>query len=284
MENGFPVLTDSFLAGQDILYTQFNDVEFYVEDESQENFYFNVLRRTFPDIRFEKIFPLNGKTNVKNAARATIGSKRKIYIVDLDFDEILGVKENLANLFYLERYSIENYLLNKNAIFELIREKDPRLKNQDIEAKFNYESLLANSCTCLVELASSFIIIQKHALGLQYFGLNPARDFDFTITKPAYRNRFVREFFDDVEAKLKAINKRYTLNGQKKKLKVHFNTTEKALANIPGKYLLHIIKNRLEGLSLISSISLDSFTYKLSKEVDAAELNYLKVNVTEYMK
>lgn len=284
MENGFPTLTDSFLAGQDILYAQFNDIEFYVEDQSQEHFYFNVLKRIFPDIKFEKIFPLNGKTNVKNAARTTIGNKKKIYIVDLDFDEILGIKENIDNLFYLEKYSIENHLFAKSAIFELIREKDSKIKNHEIEAKFNYQDLLSVSCHCLVELASAFVLIQKYSLGEKYFGLNPARDFDFTTAKPTYRNNFIKQFFDDIEVALKLVNRRFTLNAQIKKLKTHFNTLERALANIPGKYLLHIVQNRLESLSLISNVSLDSFTYKLSKEINDDELNYLKISVTNYMK
>lgn len=284
MENGFPTLTDSFLAGQDILYAQFNDVEFYVEDESQEHFYFNILKKIFPDIKFEKIFPLNGKKNVKDAARVTIGNKKKIYIVDLDFDEILGIKENLDNLFYLKKYSIENHLIEKNAIFEIIREKDSKLKNHEIEAKFNYKKLLSASCHCLAELASSFYLIQKYSLGESYFGLNPARDFDFTTAKPAYRNTFITQYFTEVEAALKVIDNRFTLNAQIKKVKKNFNTLEKALANVPGKYLLNVIKNRLENLSLISNVSLESFTYKLSKEVDTNELEYLKIRITKYMK
>ena len=88
MEEGFPELTDSFLAGQDILYKQFNDVEFYVEDFEQEHLYYNILKNLFPDVQFEKIFPLNGKKNVIDASKLTIDSKTKIYIVDLDFDKI----------------------------------------------------------------------------------------------------------------------------------------------------------------------------------------------------
>jgi hypothetical protein len=90
MNSGFPELTDSFLSGQDILYTQFNDIEFFVEDTEQEHFYFNILKKLFPDLKFEKIFPLNGKKNVSDAAILNIGNNKKVYIVDLDFDHILN--------------------------------------------------------------------------------------------------------------------------------------------------------------------------------------------------
>ncbi|OFY86503.1 MAG: hypothetical protein A3F72_15070 [Bacteroidetes bacterium RIFCSPLOWO2_12_FULL_35_15] len=83
---------------------------------------------------------------------------------------------------------------------------------------------------------------------------------------------------------LKNINRKFTLKSQIKKLKSHFKTLEIALSNIPGKYLLNLIKSRLENLSLIFQLNLDSFTYKLSKEVDISELNYLKSRVINYIK
>jgi len=284
MTDGFPELTDSFLAGQDILYSQFNDVEFYVEDTRQEHFYFNILKKIFPDLQFEKIFPLNGKKNVKDAAKLTVGSKKKIYIVDLDFDSILGLKENVANLFYLEKYSVENHLVSKKAIFELIREKNTKLKQHDIEALFNFQDLLYECKQLLSELTSCFILIQKYSLGEKYFGLNPARDFDFTTAKPKYKNNFIKQFFDSIEAALKTINKKFTLKGQIKSLKTNFKLLADALVIIPGKYLLNLIKSRLENFSLIWQVDLESFAYKLSKEADPREFEYLKVRVVNFMK
>ena len=37
MNTGFPELSDSFMAGQAIVYGQFNDIEFYVEDYEPEH-------------------------------------------------------------------------------------------------------------------------------------------------------------------------------------------------------------------------------------------------------
>src|SRR5581483_11148335 len=199
MKDGFPELIDSFLSGQDVLYGQFNEVNFYVEDVGQEHFYFNVFKKLFPDIQFDKIFPLNGKKNVKDAANLTVGDKKKIYIVDLDFDNILGLKEVIPNLFYLERYSIENYLISKKALFEVIREKNSRLKNQDIEKFVDYQVLLKECALLLLELSCTFILIQKYSLGIDYFGINPARDFDFSKPTPCYKNKFIKEYIDSVD-------------------------------------------------------------------------------------
>jgi hypothetical protein len=75
MSIGFPELTPAFLAGQDIFYTQFNDVDFYVEDINQENFYFEILKKIFSDIKFGKIFPLGGKQNVISDAKSEISER-----------------------------------------------------------------------------------------------------------------------------------------------------------------------------------------------------------------
>ncbi|MBZ4187436.1 DUF4435 domain-containing protein [Niabella beijingensis] len=283
MTDGFPELTDSFLSGQDILYAQFNEIEFYVEDVEQEHFYFNILRNLFPDIKFEKIFPLNGKSNVINGARMNTRDKRKIYLVDLDFDHILGTIEDVANLFYLKKYSIENYLCTKSAIYELIRSKTPKLKDADIDALFDLDSLLANCIYCLKELACSFIVIQKHQLQHYYYVLNVNRDFVFD-DPPVYRLNFVKDYLHEVEIRLKMKDRRFSLNSQINKFFKFFNVFTDALSNIPGKYILLFLKERLQSLKLINQMSMDTFTYSLSKDFESDELTYLRSCVVEYIK
>src|SRR6185437_17024386 len=120
---GLPEKTASFLLGQDILYQQFNDLDIYVEDENQENLYHSCLSKLLSTIRIEKIFPLRGKDNVIFESKLNIGNKRKIYIIVKDFDDILGKSIIQPNLFYLERYSIENYALEEKSIIALIIEE-----------------------------------------------------------------------------------------------------------------------------------------------------------------
>ncbi len=282
MNSGFPELSDSFLSGQDILYSQFNDINFYVEDTDQEHFYYNILRKLFPNLSFEKIFPLNGKDNVVIESKLTTGDKTKVYIVDLDFDEILGRKENEPNLFYLKRYSIENYLCHKTSIYEIIREKNPKLKDSEIDALFNFENLQKQWKILLSELSSTFIIIQKFSLGKEYFGINCPRDFDCASLPPTYKNNFLPTYLNEVETLLKNIDSRYTLNAQINRLKSNFRSLEKAIKNIPGKYILNLLKHQLERLGLINQISLESFTYKLSKDCHTNNLLYLRDEIKEY--
>jgi hypothetical protein len=284
MNHGFPELTSSFLAGQDLLYSQFNDIEFYIEDRGQEHLYFNILKKLFPKIKFEKIFPLNTKKDVKDSARLNRGNKKKIYIVDLDFDIILGKIEQIDNLFYLDRYSIENYLFARQHLYEIIRLKTPRLKNEQIDILYDYELLIRSAVKCLEELTCAFVIINKHDLGLDYYGISLPRDFDFSTGDAIYRMDFIKNYLNTVESTLKQKNGRYTLKGQIRGLKPHFRNLSTSLSTIPGKYILLFIKDRLQQLALISSQSLDSFTYSLSKEFDSSELDFLKIRIANFIK
>lgn len=282
MSSFFPELTPSFLAGQDLLYAQFNDVSFFVEDTDQEYLYFNILKRLFPNVKINKIFPLHGKGNLKNHAKAHIGDKQKIYIADLDFDEILENKEEIENVFYLNKYSIENYLIEKNGIYEIIREKNPRLKNIDISGIFSLNEILQICKRLLSELTCVFIIIQKHSLGKDYFGINPPRDFNIEPHNLGYKNSFVTDYLDEVEVLLRNIDRRFSLQAKCSQFKCHFRSIDNAMKNIPGKYILNLVKFQLVHLKLISDMTVDSFTYKLAKECDVNCFNDLREEILNY--
>ena len=282
IQEGFPELTDSFLEGQDIFYNQFNQINFYIEDTDQEHMYFNILKRLFQNIQLNKIFPLNGKANVINHAVRNLGDHTKVHIVDLDFDEILNSKTKLNNLFYLQKYSIENYFLTKNALLEIVREKNPKLKDWEIEALFDLNNFKNQSMVLLTELSCSFIVIQKFSLGKMYFGFNPPRDVNLNCSPPSYNNHFISDYFTEVETLLKEVDARLTLNAQIRKLKKHFRTVHDSLKNIPGEYLLKLFKYSLEKLRLSYQCSFESFCYKLSKECSISELEYLKTEIEKY--
>ncbi len=108
-----PMKTDNWLFAEDIFHYQFNEVLFYVEDYKQEEMYFCILKKLFKEIKFENIFPLNGKENVINNCKDNVNIKNKIYIVDKDFDDILEKIEIIPNLFYLDKYR-ENCIINCN--------------------------------------------------------------------------------------------------------------------------------------------------------------------------
>ncbi|MBK6481150.1 MAG: DUF4435 domain-containing protein [Saprospiraceae bacterium] len=203
MEFGFPEITDSFLIGQNIVYTQFNDIEFYVEDTEQENFYFEILKKLFPDIKFDKIFPLGGKPNVFTDASLNLGNKKKVYIVDLDFDEnFLEIKKTHQIMFYLEKYSIENYLLDFTAIKEIIIEQKPKIKHQEIQNTFDINSFYNECHSLFSDLLCYYLTIQKHELGIENVKCDTARFCDFTLVPATLKAIQITNYHNQIELAL----------------------------------------------------------------------------------
>ena len=112
-EESFPSFSVGYRDAQSVFYEQFNDVDFFVEDEEQENFYYSILNKLFPGVQIEKITPLRGKPHVIQHAKNNHAKRKSVYIVDKDFDDLLGKIYKQPNLFYLDKYSIENNLSKK---------------------------------------------------------------------------------------------------------------------------------------------------------------------------
>lgn len=180
MEDGLlPKRSLEGLAALDIFYDEFNDVHFFVEDEDQENLYEIILRRMFPELKIARIFPLGGKQAVLDHVPRidTGGTKpRSIYLVDKDFDDLLGAKVQKPMLFYLERYCIENYFTEPDAILEVVVESAPRLKRAEIAADLDLPSKLVEFIESLRPLFQLFYCVQRFALGLKNCSL-PAEKF-----------------------------------------------------------------------------------------------------------
>lgn len=280
---GFPELTNAFLSGQDLFYQQFNKINFYVEDTEQENLYYQILKKLFPDIDFDKIFPLNGKDNVQDAARENINYKNKVYIVDLDFDDILGSKLDLENLFYLERYSIENYLYDKESVWELIREKSPKLKDSDINAIVDYNILKSQWKPAFDKLSALFLIINKYSLPDSYYGIECHRDYLIEGDELSLKGSFIITYHESVKNSF--TNKHALLDFATafSDSILNFNNLEKVVVATPGKYILNLLKHQLRKEKLIDECELESFTYKLSKASSFESLFPIRDRIIDFI-
>ena len=89
-EESAPQFSDAYRQAESAFFQQFNEVDFYVEDEDQENFYFCILKKLLPEVRFENIFPHKGKARVIKHAVENQLPRKSIYVVDKDFDDVLG--------------------------------------------------------------------------------------------------------------------------------------------------------------------------------------------------
>lgn len=282
IEESFPKKGENYLLGQDIIWSQFNDINFYVEDIDQENFYFQVLNKLFPTIKINRIFPLGGKDLVIKEAKKSLRNKKKVFILDLDFDEILNKKESTKNLFYLRKYSIENYLIDSTAISELIREENPKIKSTELRAKFNLTDFAKECSSLFSSLSCHLLLINKYELGIPYLKIEPQRDCDFSSSTCCIKPSVTTPFFSQIENKLKVKQPRLKYSTQVAKHTKHFNSISKCMTNIPGKYLINLLKTTLKRLFSFCQTNIETFVYRLTKNCSLKELDYLRLEIIQY--
>ena len=166
----FPERSPHGLAALDVFFDDFNDVHFFVEDADQENLYEIVIGRMFPDITIARIFPLGGKSAVllhSQEPNTRVSAPRSVYLLDKDFDDLLGKIVHRENLFYLDRYCIENYLIDVTAIVEVVVETHPKLKRADISNRLEIDLKIPEITGSLRPLFELFFCAQYFSLDLK---------------------------------------------------------------------------------------------------------------------
>ncbi len=283
---GFPVISNSFLAGQDIVYGQFVDVSFYIEDIEQENFYYVILKNLFADVRFDKIFPLGGKTNVLAEAAIYANDKKRVYIVDKDFDDLLSSVVDIPNLFYLEKYSIENYLIDEEAIRKYIIEEKPRIRKSTIDSNLNFNNLLEESYNLFKDLTMLYLTTQQLDLGIINVSQKPDKFCAYNPTSQIRQDQF-SEYKNQVDLALKNFDANKNIDEEVTKNNVYFDeyfNSKDSLNNIPGKYIMSFIKRRIEFLFRLSKADSDSFIFRIAKNSSFDDLRFLYFQINQYLR
>jgi hypothetical protein len=111
-----------------IFFSNYNDIDIFIEDTAIESkkIFTEILRRVFKSsISIHSIFPLGPKSTVIRRWKSDQGKRKKmaIYIVDGDYDLATGPATLKApRLYRLNKYCIENYLIDYKAIAEVIND------------------------------------------------------------------------------------------------------------------------------------------------------------------
>jgi hypothetical protein len=284
VEESIPTKSNSYLKGQDIFYVQFNDIFFYIEDENQENFFFCILKKLFPSIRLGKIFPLGGKEIVLEESRKNTGNKSKVYIVDKDFDDILKRAENRANLFYLDRYSIENYLIENDSFIEYIISERPRIRRDSIISSFDLDNTILNIGITLRDLIILYILVQQHSLGIKNIDQNCERYINYNGVFTLKSDQFLI-YKSEVEEKLRTKDGRLSIERQMKIIKkaVLLESNDSYITHVPGKYLMKMIKFHIEHQLHIPSREIDSFNYRIAEKCSFNSLENFRTKINSFI-
>lgn len=165
-----PARSPDGLAALDVFYAGFNEINFYVEDAEQENLYEVILRSHFPSVRIDRIFPLGGKEAIRSHAehpQNNVIPAYRAYILDRDFDHLLQLQCDHPNVFYLDRFCIENYLLEEAALIEIVVESHPKIQRSKIVDQLRIQDVLNQTFASLRPLFICFAFTQRFGLALQ---------------------------------------------------------------------------------------------------------------------
>lgn len=275
-EISFPQRSQGGLAATDVFYRNYNEIYFYVEDAGQENLYFSALSKLFHDIDFAKIFPLGGKPNVLKHAKDDTNSSigKRVYILDKDFDDLLGTKENIPYVFYLDAFCVENYFLDEDAVVELVLESFPKLKRDDIREELSLDIVIPEIGESLKTLFALFFFVQLEKLEILNTSQKPEKFCKKGIlweTCPKCIENYLKEALDQCRAR--------SISKPDENILEDFRLcafrSAPTVNVVSGKFWLKMLFHYVKSKYTLSSITFDSFVFRVAKKCSLEELRYL---------
>jgi hypothetical protein len=285
IEQSIPRKSADYLLAESVFYEQFNEVQFYFEDNRKDEMYFLILKKLFPNVQFEKVFGLNGKKSVIDKAEKSTNRKNRIFIVDKDFDDLINIRRtDLKNLFYLERYSIENYFFEEESIKSFIISQLPNQNRKTI--RFKFTSVLTEIINKLKSLTCCFFVAHKNQIpNFQSCSLPLER-----FTKNLNSTEMDKLKVSDYKKKLRlglisvACLNNYITEMGNAKIKLGFD--DKVIFNhIPGKHaiklLIKILKRKYPN---IGNLEFNRVSYALADRCLFQALYPLRDSINSYLK
>lgn len=264
-----------------------NDITIYTEDTiTDKEFYITLLKRLMnDDVIINDIIQLGCKNTVINSCNSDNIRTGKIYIVDGDLDLIVGeTPSRISNLFILDSYCIENYLIDEASSVRLLYYND--VGNEDkIRRILSFDNWLSYNVQILIDLFLHLALSKKLDLGPE---LKNAHSFlksynNQTILDSVKVQIRIDELKNDIISKynsdgVSSPENEYEKNINELKNKWHYNTVN-YLKIVSGKdYLLPLLQFRLQHVIAKSKslFPIKSIKIFLAGHCDLDRLNSLR--------
>ena len=276
----FPTKSRNYLYAESVFHVQFNDVDFYVEDADKQSLYYSILSRLFPDVQIDRIFPLGGKPAVIHHAQNNRTRRKSVYILDKDFADLLGILVSLPTVVYLDRFCIENYILEPVAIWRFVVAERPTLTEHKVRTSLDIPEFIRTAIRDLRMLFFHFFMVQKHGFTLENCGMPVAR---FTRDNRQWDidEAKVRKYQKQVATKAAAVG--IDLSMERQRYSIDFEMQRRRLLgrNVSGKYLLTLLLRRICRLFSVRGTSLDSATFRLAEYCELSALRDFRAQVSK---
>lgn len=147
------------------LFTQHrNSINIYTEDNDKDKkFYVTLLKRLLEGTRvtINDIIPLGSSDDVVKACILDNDFNPKLYIVDGDIHLMTSPKQSHDNLYVLDRYCIENYVIDADSFYKVYDDLDYEHTVEDIKRLANYDEIMNDAVSPFMELFYHFAVSQS---------------------------------------------------------------------------------------------------------------------------
>lgn len=156
------------------LKSPFNDIEIYVEDTTCHNMHLFIFRKILgPNVRLRSVNQVGDRLRVLNACKADqkADSRKKLYVVDGDFDWLVGrAKPKLKYLHRLNSYDVENLLLSEDAFVMAGIITKPNDTEAQIRQQLDFKNWLDGVLDILIPLLILYAVANKLTPTIQTIG------------------------------------------------------------------------------------------------------------------
>lgn len=146
------------------IFTQYrNTINIYTEDEQKDKKFYKTLFSRLLDntgIVINDITPLGGCSQVIDACSQDTDSHPKLYIVDGDIHLMTSPKNAQSHLYVLDRYCIENFLVDKESYYKVFDDLDCEHEEETIKGLVDFENMLNDAVNPMMELFCYFAVSQ----------------------------------------------------------------------------------------------------------------------------
>lgn len=258
-----------------ILYKEINSINIFIEDTEKgiKKIFLELIQKSLKEYNIEEIFPLGGRHAVLTKHQEYIKKEyssdgNNIFIVDGDlylFNQNIIPNKGLLGL---NRYCLENYLIDENSIIEFLYYEDSKKGREEIKNILAFDRW-CNDNLLLFYLFILYGISHNYATGLQttsYKVTNLISNNNGVLD----RKKVIKKISDlKKEILLKIGNVKYKQSRNRIFYNIFFNQ-DSLLSYVSGKdYLFPLLILRMKTVTKFSYKN-EILKLKLAKECDSS--------------
>jgi hypothetical protein len=289
-----PIYSEAGIDVLDAFYQDYVAAIIYFEDEHHEAVYERIFLRLVPRLKSFQVICLGGKTKlIAKAKEARPAGAKRLFVLDKDFDDLLGCVFAHQDVYYLRAFSLENYFIDLQGIISLAVEMNPRglTVRAATERCAVFPQYLARLRVSLERIARLFVVARRHRIDIQTTKLpvdtllQGAAAGDPVPTDEWYE-QYLKRFIDKLPASAEWLAQEELLQAELERAL----TTDKRVTfpvvpvadHLCGKHLLGCVLRAAQAWLGVSFLELDvvELYARLAAHVDLKRLAFLEHAIT----